>query len=125
MIFASSQLWQFTRTLPSPIASNVKVTLSCCSNALNVGDMNGASAFLKHRSGINVNPRSNGGYRSIAHDSPAQSLADFPQRVGAFISEDDEVVRHERHHEIVAVTTDRYCSLLSLENVVVCFCCWH
>ena len=68
---------------------------------------------------------SNCGCRSIAHDGPTQCLADFSQRVGAFISEDDEVVRHERHHEIIAVTTDRYCSLLSLENVFVCFCCWH
>ena len=37
------------------------------------------------------------------------------------ISIDDVVVRHERHHEIITITMDRYCSLWSLKEIVVRF----
>src|SRR5262249_45720552 len=51
----------------------------------------------------------------IAHDGPAEPLAELPQCLSVLVSEDDDVLRHERHHKIITVTADRYCSLWPLK----------
>jgi hypothetical protein len=42
----------------------------------------------------------------VAHHFPPQGLTDFTQSGNVVTSIDDKIFRHERNHEVIAVTAD-------------------